>query len=176
MPVMVTEAINLDEELANMKATLERFSKESAKKDAQIKHQNKQIADLTKKLEKQSSGSFNKGLSNEYSNKESNHIEESDDGCKENKDHSLELMSVKLIQNLITDAVKAHLGGNSHKIHLCKKPYAKRIDALHVPDGYQPPKLNQFDGKSNPKQHIAHFIKTSNNAGTEGNRLVKQFV
>ena len=30
--------------------------------------------------------------------------------------------------------------------------------------------------KGNPKQHIAHFIETCNNAGTEGDYLVKQFV
>ena len=34
MPVMVTGAINFEEELANMKATLERLSKESEEKDA----------------------------------------------------------------------------------------------------------------------------------------------
>ncbi|KAL0413541.1 UNVERIFIED_CONTAM: Transposon Tf2-12 polyprotein [Sesamum radiatum] len=45
-----------------------------------------------------------------------------------------------------------------------------------MPTGYQPPKLQQFDGKGNPKQHIAHFIKTCNNAGTDGDHLVKQFV
>jgi len=36
-----------------MKATLNKLFKESAKKDAQIKHQNKQIVDLIKKLEMQ---------------------------------------------------------------------------------------------------------------------------
>lgn len=30
--------------------------------------------------------------------------------------------------------------------------------------------------KGNPKQHIAHFIETCNNAGIEGDYLVKQFV
>ena len=45
MPVMATEAINLAEELTNMKATLEKLSKENEEKDAQIKPQNKQIAD-----------------------------------------------------------------------------------------------------------------------------------
>ncbi|KAM1873685.1 hypothetical protein ACFX13_007491 [Malus domestica] len=34
----------------------------------------------------------------------------------------------------------------------------------------------QFDGKGNPKQYIAHFIETCNNAGTERYYLVKQFV
>jgi len=41
MPVMVTETINLEEQLAYMKATLDRLSKENAKKDAQIKRQSK---------------------------------------------------------------------------------------------------------------------------------------
>jgi len=45
-----------------------------------------------------------------------------------------------------------------------------------MPYGYQPSKLNQFDGKDNPKQYIAHFIETFSNAGIEGDRLVKQFV
>jgi len=45
-----------------------------------------------------------------------------------------------------------------------------------MPKGYQPPKLQQFDGKGNPKQHIAHFIKTCNDAGTYGDYLVKEFV
>jgi len=72
MPVMVTEAINLDEELANMKGTLERLSKESEEKNAQIKHQNKQIANLKKKLEKQLSEASNKSSSGKDSDKESN--------------------------------------------------------------------------------------------------------
>ena len=45
-----------------------------------------------------------------------------------------------------------------------------------MPYGYQPPKFNQFDGRGNPKQHVAHFIETCNNSGTDGDLLVKQFV
>ena len=45
-----------------------------------------------------------------------------------------------------------------------------------MPNGYQPPKFLQFDGKGNPKQHIAHFVETCENAGTQGGLLVKQFV
>ena len=56
------------------------------------------------------------------------------------------------------------------------KPYTKRIDAFGMPHGYQPPNFNQFNGESNPKQHIAHFIETCSNASTEGDRLVKQFM
>ena len=83
-------------------------------------------------------------------------------------------MSIEQIQNLIADAVKAHLEGGSHRTNRYRKPYMKRIDALRMPQVFQPLKFHQFDGKENPKQHIAHFIKTCNNADTGGDFLVKQ--
>ena len=45
-----------------------------------------------------------------------------------------------------------------------------------MPVGYQPPKFQSFDEKGNPKQHVAHSVETCNNAGTDGDLLVKQFV
>ncbi|GAA0183345.1 hypothetical protein LIER_42391 [Lithospermum erythrorhizon] len=45
-----------------------------------------------------------------------------------------------------------------------------------MPQGYQPPKFQYFDGVGNPKQHIAHFIETCHNAGTDGDHMVKKFV
>ncbi|KAA0050987.1 retrotransposon gag protein [Cucumis melo var. makuwa] len=56
------------------------------------------------------------------------------------------------------------------------KPYTKRIDNLRISFGYQPPKFQQFDGKGNPKQHIAHFVETCENEGLRGDQLVRQFV
>ena len=117
MPVMVTETINLEKQLANIKATLDRLSKENTKKDVQIKRQSKQITDLTKKLGKQTSEAFNKCSSNEDSDKGSNHSEESDDVRKPKNDSSFSLMSVEGIQNLIAKAVKAQLE-ESHNSHL----------------------------------------------------------
>jgi len=151
MPVMMTGAANLEEQLASMKVTLDRLSKESAEKDAQIKRQNEQIAELTERLEKKFSEASNKGLGAADSDKESHHNEESDNDHKAKKDCSLGSMSVENIQSLIANAVKAQLGGGSHKTHLYTKPYTKRIDELHMPHAYQPPKFNQFDGKGNPK-------------------------
>ena len=52
----------------------------------------------------------------------------------------------------------------------------KRIAALKMPPEYQPLKFHQFDGKGDPKQHIAHFIETYNHAGTYDDMLVKQLV
>ena len=67
---MVTAATDVEEQLASMKASLDRLSKESAEKDAQIKRQNDQIAELMKKLEKKSSEASNKDLGTEDSDKE----------------------------------------------------------------------------------------------------------
>ena len=144
--------------------------------DGQIKRQNDQITELMKKLEKKSSEASNKGLGNEDSDEESNRDENSDDGRVPKRGSVLGSMSVEQIQSLVANAVKAQLGEGSHKTNLYTKPYTKRIDLLHMPHGYQPPKFNQFDGKGNPKQHIARFIETCSNAGTEGHQLVKQFV
>ena len=57
---MMTGAINLEEEFDSMKATLERLSKESAKKDAHIERQEEHIAKLQKKLDKGACPSSNK--------------------------------------------------------------------------------------------------------------------
>jgi len=151
MPVMVIEAINLEEQLADMTAKLDELSKESAENDAQIKCQGEWIAKLVKKLERKSFEVSNKGSGAEDSDKESNHSEESDDERKAKKDRSLGSMSVEHIQNLIANMVKAHLEGGSHKTHCYSKPYTKRIDALRMPQRFQPPKFHQFDDKGDPK-------------------------
>jgi len=62
-----------------------------------------------------------------------------------------------------------------HKTHLYAKPYTNRVDALCIPPGYQPPKFHQFDGKGNPKQHVAHFIETCNSAGTGDDLMVRPY-
>ena len=56
------------------------------------------------------------------------------------------------------------------------KPYTKRIDNLCIPVGYQPPKFQSFDMKRNPIQHVAQFVEACNNAGIDGDLLVKQLV
>ena len=125
-----------------------------------------------KKLKEKSSETSNKGSGDKEFDKECNHDEDSDDGRVTKRGSVLDSMSAEHIQSLIANAVKAQLGEGNCKTNL----YTKRIDLLRMPHGYQPPKFNQFDGKGNPKQHIAPFIETYSNAGTEGDQLVKQFV
>uniref|UniRef100_A0A2K2AX30 Uncharacterized protein n=1 Tax=Populus trichocarpa TaxID=3694 RepID=A0A2K2AX30_POPTR len=43
------------------------------------------------------------------------------------------------------------------------------IDLLRMP----PPKFQQFNGKGNPCQHVAHFMETCNNAKTNYDLMVK---
>ncbi|KAL9242207.1 hypothetical protein vseg_016228 [Gypsophila vaccaria] len=77
---------------------------------------------------------------------------------------------------MISNALKTQFGEAPHGSHHYVKPYTKRVDDLEIPLGYKPPKFQQFDGKGNPKQHVAHFVETCSNAGTDGDLLVKQFV
>ena len=73
MPAMVMEATTVEEQLADMKATLEGLAEQNLEKDTQIKRQSEQIATLMKKLEKRLFESSRKGSDGEESNKESNH-------------------------------------------------------------------------------------------------------
>ena len=142
-----------------------------------IKCQEKHIAKLLKKLDKGTRASFNKGASNDKDEKGSNRSEASEEdgrskkGGKPQNDSSLSATTAEQIQELIANAVKTQLGVGSQKSHLYTKPYTKRIDALRMSYGYQPPKFNQFDGKGNPKQYVAHFIETCNNSSTSSSGL-----
>nr|XP_027118595.1 uncharacterized protein LOC113735812 [Coffea arabica] len=83
---------------------------------------------------------------------------------------------VEQLKKLVEDVIKEKKEGNSKSSFTYSKPYTARIDSLAMRVGYQPPKFQQFDGKGSPKQHVAYFIETCNNAGTYSNLLVKQFI
>ncbi|KAH0685604.1 hypothetical protein KY284_016157 [Solanum tuberosum] len=89
---------------------------------------------------------------------------------------SVAALSVQQLQDMITNTTRAQYGGTPQSSLYYSKPYTRWIHCLSVPTNYQPPKLQQFDGKGNPRQHITHFIETCSNAGTHGDLLVKQFV
>ncbi|KAM1359723.1 hypothetical protein ACFX2F_046659 [Malus domestica] len=60
-------------------------------------------------------------------------------------------LSIQQLQEMITNTIKVQYKESSHTSVLYSKPYSKKIDALKMPMGYQPPKFMQFDGKGNPK-------------------------
>ncbi|KAH6820955.1 hypothetical protein C2S53_016447 [Perilla frutescens var. hirtella] len=83
---------------------------------------------------------------------------------------------INQLKEFIEGTIKDRFGESSKSMAVYSKPYTRRIDNLKMPVGYQPPKFQQFDGKGNPRQHVAHFVETCTNARTYGDYLVKQFV
>ena len=89
---------------------------------------------------------------------------------------SIASISIQQLQEMIANSIKTQYDGLAQTLSLYSKPYTKRIDNLIMPNGYQPPKFQQFDGKGNPRQHVAHFIETCETPSTRGDLLIKQFV
>ncbi|KAA0033819.1 ty3-gypsy retrotransposon protein [Cucumis melo var. makuwa] len=103
-------------------------------------------------------------------------VEERDHEIAALKDQMKACETFQQLQDMIANSIRAQYGGPPQTSFMYSKPYTKRIDNLKMPLGYQPPKFQQFDGKGNPKQHIAHFVKTCKNAGSRGDQLVRLFV
>ncbi|KAL8483744.1 hypothetical protein ACS0TY_026430 [Phlomoides rotata] len=80
------------------------------------------------------------------------------------------------IKEIVIGTIKDKLGESTKSSLTYAKWYTKRIDSLKMLACYQPPKLQQFDGKGNSKQHVTYFIEMCNDARTYGDHLVKQFV
>ena len=80
---------------------------------------------------------------------------------------SMASLSVQQLQDMITNTIRAQYGGSSTSSLTYSKPYTKRINNMRMSNGYQLPKFLQFDGKGNPKQHLAHFVETCENTGTQ---------
>ncbi|KAI5312466.1 hypothetical protein L3X38_041639 [Prunus dulcis] len=132
-------------------------------------HQDKEPGQEThKKGPHHEAESSEKGLGHETESGEKSH--EKGDAA------SVGSLSVQQLQDMIANTIRVQYGARSRDTLMYSKPYTRRIDNLRMPTGYQPPKFQQFDGKGNPKQHVAHFVETCNNVGAEGDHLVKQFV
>ncbi|KAL0298906.1 UNVERIFIED_CONTAM: hypothetical protein Sradi_6550400 [Sesamum radiatum] len=94
------------------------------------------------------------------------HYTEKDKYAKELQISSDGLIPVDQLKGFIEGTIRSKIKGSSKSSLTYSMPYTPRIDGLKIPMGYQPPKFQQFDSKGNPKQHVAHFVKTCNNAGT----------
>uniref|UniRef100_A0A2N9HH26 Uncharacterized protein n=1 Tax=Fagus sylvatica TaxID=28930 RepID=A0A2N9HH26_FAGSY len=165
MPAMMTETAVVDERIVAMERAISKLTKTVEEKDLQI-------ATLMNKLEVHNHGESSNGPV---------HQRTPQDGHKRVEDQhtnstSIASLSVQQLHDMITNTIRAQYGGAPQSTLMYSKPYTKRIDSLRMPPGYQPPKFQQFDGKGNPKQHVAHFVETCNNAGTDGDLLTKQFV
>ena len=113
MPAMMIGPTTLEEEMTNMKAILEKLTRDNEEKKVRIKLQAEKIAKLTRKLEKRSAQSSIKHSESEDSEKVSIHTEAFDSEKQSNKSatskhvKSSRSMTIKQIQDLIANAVKA---------------------------------------------------------------------
>ncbi|KAL0447765.1 UNVERIFIED_CONTAM: hypothetical protein Slati_1904400 [Sesamum latifolium] len=95
---------------------------------------------------------------------------------KELQVSSEELIPIDQLKEFIMGTIQNKLDGSTKSFMTYVKPYTRRIDNLKMPAGCQPPKFQQFDGEDNPKQHVAHFIETCNDAGTYGDHLHRRTI
>ena len=133
-----------------------------------------QIANLMNKLEVQDLGESSHG--HKFTSAKDGEGREIENTPRRKQSTSVASLPVQQLQDMITNTIRAQYRGSSTSSLTYSKPYTKRIDNMRMPKGYQPLKFLQFDGKGNPKQHIAHFVETCENIGTQRDILVKQFV
>lgn len=165
--VMMTNTSTMEEKMVEMEQRVVLLTKALEDKDLQI-------ATLTNKLEVQDLGESSHG--HKFTSTKDDEGREIENTPRREQSTSVASLSVQQLQDMITNTIRAQYGGSSTSSLTYSKPYTKRIDNMRMPNEYQPPKFLQFDGKGNPKQHIAHFVETCKNAGTQGSLLVKQFV
>ena len=165
MPVMMTNTSTMEEKMAEMEQRVTLLTKAFEEKDVKI-------ATLMNKLELQDSGESSLGPEHppDFTLKGENARGDKGKGGEGTSQHghstSMASISVQQLQDMITNTIRAQYGGSSTSSLMYSKPYIKRIDNMRMPNGYQPPKFLQFDGKGNPKQHVAHFVETCENVGT----------
>ncbi|XP_038717270.1 uncharacterized protein LOC120010560 [Tripterygium wilfordii] len=167
VPVMMTEATSSEDQVKQMNVTIDQLTKSLEEKD-------KQIAALINRLD--SLGPITEPSRETFVSREEQDRLTAQNALHDSTNLSVASLSVNQLQNMIVDTIRAQYGGAPQSSLVYAKPYSRRIDEIRMPWGYQPPKFQQFDGKGNPKQHVAHFIETCNNAGTFGDSMVKQFV
>ena len=136
-----------------------------------LKDKDLQIANLMNKLEVQDLGESSHG--HKFTSAKDGEGREIENTPRREQFTLAASLPIQQSQDMITNTIRAQYGGSSTSSLTYSKPYTKRIDNMRMPNGYQPPKFLQFDGKGNPKQHIAHFVETCENTGTQGDILVK---
>ncbi|XP_059650361.1 uncharacterized protein LOC132296149 [Cornus florida] len=145
-----------------------------------FKEQNLKIASLIEKLKlRDDNAESSKGRIPHSNSMPENTLNNDQNDVSANPtidDASITSLSIQQLQDMIVNCIREQYSGVPQSARIYSKPYTERINILKMPIRYQPPKLQQFDGKGNPKQHVAHFIETCGNDGANGDLLVKQFV
>ncbi|KAL2487057.1 Retrotrans gag domain-containing protein [Abeliophyllum distichum] len=180
--VMVAEMTpDSDDRIQQMALAIEKLTKSLEDKEAQIStlmHRLELQSPLTEDNLKNASSSRTKDPEiQEHQQKQDIHDRTVvQNVLRDTAQLSVGFLSVQQLQHMIADTIRAQYGGSPQSSLVYAKPYSRRIEEMRMPLGYQPPKFQCFDGKGNPKQHVAHFIETCNNAGTYNDTMAKQFV
>ncbi|WMV33604.1 hypothetical protein MTR67_026989, partial [Solanum verrucosum] len=156
---MVTVASSPEEQLANLTKLVEGLTKH-------VQHRKSRIDKLIDRIERL--------LDGEASHDPGKCVEVQEIGDPAKKAPLVNEMPISSEGMIPLDRLKEFFEGtikdkyevSTKSSHMYAKPYTVRIDNFKMSAGYQPPKFQQFEGKRNPKQHVAHFVETCNNAGT----------
>ncbi|XP_071932994.1 uncharacterized protein [Coffea arabica] len=176
MPVMMTNTTTVEDQISNLVKIVEGLVVHAQSQDTKIVKlmaMVKNIGESSLSMSKQKSKVPDEGDSS------SREKEKEDAKSQATKEFSISpdgTIHVDNLKEFIEGTIKDKIGGGTKSYSGYTKSYTARVESLKMPVGYQPPKFQQFDGKGNPKQHIAHFVETCNNAGIDGDLLVKQFV
>ncbi|KAI3446917.1 hypothetical protein Pfo_003582 [Paulownia fortunei] len=171
-PVMVTNATTLEEQIASLTKAIEGL----------MKHVQEQDSQMTKLMNKVDNASTSRIMGKQveaHDEAETSMKQQPSERVKSFKELQVSsdgLIPADQLKEFIMGTIKDKFDGSSKSYLTYTKPYTQRIDNLRMPVGYQPLKFQHFDGKGNPKQHVAHFIETCNNARTYEDYLFKQFV
>jgi len=160
----------MEEQLANLTKALEKLTKYMEDRDTRLKKLASEIESLAEEKSIQAPVELSEYKEGGESAARQTIV------VKEIQVSSEGLIHVDQLKDFIMGTIEDKIDPPIKSSLAYAKSYTQRIDNLKMPTGYQPPKLQHFDGKGNPKQHVAHFIETCNNAETYGDHLVKQFV
>ncbi|KAI3453522.1 hypothetical protein Pfo_010185 [Paulownia fortunei] len=170
---MVINATTLEDQIASLMKAIEGLTKHVQEQDSQItKLMNKvDNANVSRVMGKQVEvhGEVETSMKQQSSENEK-------PSTQEFQVLSNGLIPVDQLKEFIMGTIKDKFDGSAKSSLTYAKPYTQRIDNVKMIAGYQSPKFQQFDGKGNLKQHVAHFIETCNDAGTYRDYLVKQFI
>ena len=169
MQTMVSDVSSMEEQLANMAKAIEGLTK-------YVQTQDTRIDKLMDRMEGLIDGDSSHAPGKAPEVQEIDPPTKQTPPTKEVPVASGGMIPIDLLKEFIEGTLKDKYDVTTKSSLTYAKPYTARIDSFKMPAGYQPPKFQQFEGKGNPKQHVAHFVETCNNAGTYGDYLVKQFV
>uniref|UniRef100_A0A6N2MST0 Retrotransposon gag domain-containing protein n=1 Tax=Salix viminalis TaxID=40686 RepID=A0A6N2MST0_SALVM len=165
MSVMMTETTSLEDQ--NLAKLVEGLSTSLKAKDHEIAKLMNKLESLNERGETSTNKAFHVN--------QLEVIEESAIGAVENiRGITDGIFTTNQLKELIKEAITDQVESSIQPSYSYVKPYTQRIDLLKMPLSYQPPKFQQFDGKGNPRQHIAHFVETCNNAGTNGDLMLER--